>query len=255
VERVIETQEGQEDPEQVVLEAAQEMEEDSELELVEEGQELVIIQEDQELEDLEGIMVVQDLEEQEVVQDLEEQEEQAVVQDLEDQAVVQDLEEQAVVQDLEEQEVLEEKEELVVVQDLEAAVEIKEDQDSVVTLDCLVMEDLEVETVWEVLVWEILTMTQGEEKNWEDLVAESLPSSAPYKPAQQSLVNWRETTGTLGLGRSSDLGDTGASMRHSALRCVRGPACSDIQQIVPSSMSATGINGSRSSPFTSSLVR
>jgi len=234
VERVIETQEGQEDPEQVVLEAAQEMEEDSELELVEEGQELVIIQEDQELEVLEGIMVVQDLE---------------------DQAVVQDLEEQAVVQDLEEQEVLEKKEELVVVQDLEAAVEIKEDQDSVVTLDCLVMEDLEVETVWEVLVWEILTMTQGEEKNWEDLVAESLPSSAPYKPAQQSLVNWRETTGTLGLGRSLDLGDTGASMRHSALRCVRGPACSDIQQIVPSSMSATGINGSRSSPFTSSLVR
>jgi len=252
VERVIETQEGQEDPEQVVLEAAQEMEEDSELELVEEGQELVIIQEDQELEVLEGIMVVQVLEEQEVVQDLEEQ---VVVQDLEDQAVVQDLEEQAVVQDLEEQEVLEEKEELVVVQDLEAAVEIKEDQDSVVTLDCLVMEDLEVETVWEVLVWEILTMTQGEEKNWEDLVAESLPSSAPYKPAQQSLVNWRETTGTLGLGRSSDLGDTEASMRHSALRCVRGPACSDIQQIVPSSMSATGINGSRSSPFTSSLVR
>jgi len=74
-------------------------------------------------------------------------------------------------------------------------------------------------------------------------VAESLPSSALCKPDQQSLVNWLETTGTLEPGRSLDLVDTGASTKHSAQRFARDQACSDIQQIVPSSMSATGISG------------
>jgi len=59
-------------------------------------------------------------------------------------------------QDLEEQEVP------MVVQELEAAME---DQDLVVTLDCRVMVDSGVETAWEDLVWEILMMTPGEEKN------------------------------------------------------------------------------------------
>jgi len=43
-------------------------------------------------------------------------------------------------------------------------VEILEDQDLVVTLACQVMVDLVVETAWEDLVWEILTMMHDEEK-------------------------------------------------------------------------------------------
>lgn len=78
-------------------------------------------------------------------------------------------------------------------------------------------------------------------------MVESHPSSDQYKPDPQSLVNLLETIGTLAPGRSLDLVDTEASMKPSALRFVRDPACSDIQQTVPSSMSATGTNGLKSS--------
>jgi len=86
-------------------------------------------------------------------------------------------------------------------------------------------------------------------------VVESHPSSDLYKPDQQSLVNWLGTTGTRELGRSLDQVDTEASMRPSALRFVRDPDCSDIPQTVPSSMSATGTNGLKSSLFIFSPVQ
>ena len=57
-----------------------------------------------------------------------------------------------------------EDQEQAVAQDLEAMVEILEDQDLVVTLGCQVTVDLVVETAWEDLVWEILTMMHDEEK-------------------------------------------------------------------------------------------
>ena len=63
-------------------------------------------------------------------------------------------------------------------------------------------------------------------------MVESHPSSDPYKPDQQSLVNWLGTTGTLGLGRSLAQVDTEASMKPSALRFVRDPDCSDIPQVI-----------------------
>lgn len=86
-------------------------------------------------------------------------------------------------------------------------------------------------------------------------MAESHPSSALYKPGPQSLVNLLETTGTLAPGRSLVLVDIEASMKPSALKFVRDPVCSDIQQIAQSSMSATGTNGLRSSLFTSFLAQ
>ena len=102
-------------------------------------------------------------------------------------------------------------------------------------------------------------------------MVESHPSSALFKPDQQSLVNWLGTTGTLGLGRSLAQVDTEASMKPSALRFVRDLDCSDIPQViafysrhtsypvflqtVPSSMSATGTNGLKSSLFTFSRVQ
>merc|ERR1712036_100965 len=66
-----------------------------------------------------------------------------------------------------------EDQEQAVAQDLEAMVETLEDQDLVVTLGCQVMVDL---------------------------VVESHPSSALYKPGPQSLVNLLEITGTLAPG-------------------------------------------------------
>lgn len=86
-------------------------------------------------------------------------------------------------------------------------------------------------------------------------MVESHPSSDLYKPDQQSLVNWLGTTGTRELGRSLAQVDTEASMKPSALRFVRDPDCSDIPQTVPSSMSATGTNGLKSSLFIFSPVQ
>lgn len=81
------------------------------------------------------------------------------------------------------------------------------------------------------------------------------PSNDPFKEHLQSLENWLEITGTLELGRNSAQVATEASMKLLDLKSARGRACSDIPQTAPSSMSATGTNGSRSSPSISSPAR